>query len=82
MLLSRALRGVVVPFLKITKPGQHNRWMSSPWISQEARQAQKDYLLQASLVLQVPSENTGTNYTSYFFSLTSFDLLCVGCRLT
>lgn len=38
-----------VPFVQITKPDQHNRWMSSPWISNKARQAQKSYLLQVLL---------------------------------
>lgn len=71
-------RGVVISFLKITKPGQHNKWMSSPWISQEARQAQKDYLVQASLVLQIPSERTGKQFHSLSFIFDNSQLLCVG----
>ncbi|CAN0522740.1 unnamed protein product, partial [Scytosiphon promiscuus] len=34
--------------IQVTKPDQHNRWMSSPWVSDKARQAQKNYLLQVT----------------------------------
>lgn len=31
---------------QVTKRDQYNRWMSSPWVSDEARRAQKNYLVQ------------------------------------
>eukprot|EP00752_Nemacystus_decipiens_P002222 g2109.t1 len=46
-------------YLSMTKPGQHNRWMSSPWISNKARQAQKSYLLQAGNIIR--SNGLSTN---------------------
>ncbi|CAN0382908.1 unnamed protein product, partial [Hapterophycus canaliculatus] len=48
----RAIKEATSPlahmYLSVTRAGQHNRWMSSPLISTEARQAQRRYLLEVS----------------------------------